>query len=306
MLLDRIELFVQVARHQSLGKTAREMHVSASSICQRLKCLESEFGAKLYRKNKDGIELTGAGETFLGTASEVVNQLESLKKTLHSEPETACRTLIVGGTYNPSAKYLPGAIAAFRKTHPNTEVRFLTSDGPGIEKAVREGEIEIAILHSPAKSSDFNMEHFAVDHVEFFVHPAHPLAKKRKLDVDNLARTPVIVRDAIDGTDKMLKEIKSRGVSVNIALRCASPDTVKAAVRKKMGIGILFHNLIEADLKNKLFKILRFPALPKLVDDSYIAYSKKKSLSPVACEFLGLLQFIKSRSKNEANVSDTE
>ena len=28
MLLNRIELFVTVARHHNLGKTAREMHVS--------------------------------------------------------------------------------------------------------------------------------------------------------------------------------------------------------------------------------------------------------------------------------------
>ena len=54
MLLNRIELFVTVARHHNLGKTAREMHVSASSVCQRLKSLENDFGVKLYKKNKEG------------------------------------------------------------------------------------------------------------------------------------------------------------------------------------------------------------------------------------------------------------
>jgi DNA-binding transcriptional LysR family regulator len=306
MLLDRIELFVNVAKHQNLGKTAREMHVSASSVCQRLKSLESEFGAKLYKKNKQGIELTGAGQTFLGTASEVLNQLESLRKTLHLESETACGTLIVGGTYNPSAKYLPGAIAAFQKTHPNNDVRFLTSDGPSIENLVREAEVDIAILHSPSKSSDFNMEHFAIDHLTFFAHPAHPLAKKKKLDFENLAHTPIIVRDGTDATDKMLKEIKSRGLTVNVALRCASPDAVKAAVRRKMGIGILFYNLIEGDIRRKYLKILRFSGLPKLVGNSYIVYTKKKPLSCAASEFLGLLRSMKPRFKNEINISNTE
>jgi DNA-binding transcriptional LysR family regulator len=59
--LNRIELFVTVAKHHNLGKTAREMHVSASSVCQRLKSLENDFGVKLYKKNREGIELTGAG-----------------------------------------------------------------------------------------------------------------------------------------------------------------------------------------------------------------------------------------------------
>jgi DNA-binding transcriptional LysR family regulator len=150
MLLDRIELFVHVAKHQNLGKTAREMHVSASSVCQRLKSLESEFGAKLYKKNKQGIELTGAGQTFLGTANDVLTQLNTLKRTLHPAEEVACRTLTTGGTHNPSVKYLPSAIAAFQKNHPDIEVRFLTSDGPAIEQSVRQAEIDIAILHNPS------------------------------------------------------------------------------------------------------------------------------------------------------------
>ena len=122
MLLNRIELFVTVARHHNLGKTAREMHVSASSVCQRLKSLENDFGVKLYKKNKEGIELTGAGETLLTTGSDVLNQLENLRKTLNPCSETAVQSLTIGGTYNPSAKYLPSAIAAFQKTHPNVKV----------------------------------------------------------------------------------------------------------------------------------------------------------------------------------------
>ena len=308
MVLDRIELFLHVAKHQSLGKTAREMHVSASSICQRLKCLESEFGAKLYRKNKDGIELTEAGQTFLGTASEVINRLETLKKTLRPESQPACRTLIVGGTYNPSAKYLPGAIATFQKAHPEIEVRFLTSDGPIIEKSLRQAEIDIALLHNPSNSSDFHLEHFAVDHLSFFAHPTDPLTRKKKLDLDSIRHISIIVRDARDATDKMLKEIKSRGLTVKIALRCASPDAVKAAVRKKIGVGILFHNLIEEEIKRKELKVLRFAGVPEVLGNSFIVYPKAKPLNAPASEFLALLLAMKARltqRQNSSNIDST-
>ena len=251
MLLNRIELFVTVARHQNIGKTAREMHVSASSVCQRLKSLENDFGVKLYKKNKEGIELTGAGETLLTTGSEVLNQLDTLRKTLNPDSETAVQSLTIGGTYNPSAKYLPSAIAAFQKTHPNVEVRFLTSDGASIEKLVRESEVDVAIIHSASESSDFNMEHFAADNLTFFAHPTYPLAKKKNLALENLAQTPLIVREGRGTTHKMLKQLKCRGLTPNIVLRCASPDAVKAAVRRKMGVGILFYNLVEEDIKRK-------------------------------------------------------
>jgi DNA-binding transcriptional LysR family regulator len=300
MLLERIALFVHVARHQNLGKTAREMHVSASSVCQRLKSLENEFGAKLYKKNKDGIELTEAGQTFLGTASGVLNQLETLRETLHPQSEVASRTLIVAGTYNPSVKYLPRAISVFTKTHPAIEVRFITSDGATIEKCVRESEADVAIIHNPSKSYDLNMEPFADDHLAFFAHPTNPLVKKKNLlDAENLADTPLIVRHGTDATEKMLKQINSQGIMVNVALRCAFPDAVKAAVRRKMGIGVLFNNLVEEDIRRGFLKSLKFSGLPKVVASSYIVYSKKKPLSPAAVEFLNLLRRMKISPNND-------
>ena len=165
--LNRIELFITVAKHHNLGKTAREMHVSASSVCQRLKSLENDFGVKLYKKKKEGIELTGAGQTLVTAASDVLNQLENLRKTLNHDSEVAVQSLTIGGTYNPSEKYLPSAIAAFQKTHPDVKVKFLTADGASIDKLVRESEVDIAIMHSPSESSDFHMEHFAADDLKY-------------------------------------------------------------------------------------------------------------------------------------------
>src|SRR5437773_3319686 len=305
MLLNQIELFVTVAKNNNLGKTAREMHVSASSVCQRLKSLENDLGAKLYKKNKEGIELTGAGETLLTTASEVLNQLDTLKKTLNTDSQHAIQSLTIGGTYTPSAKYLPSAIAAFQKTHPDIKAIFLTSDRANIQKLVRESEVDIAIIQSPSESADFNLEHFAVDNLTFFAHPMHPLAKKQKLDLEDLAETPLILRDGRGASQKMLKQLECRGLTLNVTLRCVSPDAVKAAVRRKMGVGILFYNQIEEDVKRKELKTLKFPGLAKLMGNSYIVYSKSKPLSSIGDEFLNLLRSMKTQLKNPVDMSES-
>jgi DNA-binding transcriptional LysR family regulator len=300
--LNRIELFINVAKHHNLGKTARERHVSASSVCQRLKSLEDDFGVKLYKKNKEGIRLTGAGESLLTTGSEVLNQLENLRKTLNRDSEIAAQSLTIGGTYNPSAKYLPSAIAAFQKIHPDVKVTFLTADRASIEKLVRESEVEVAIIQSRSKSSDFHTEHFAADTLTFFAHPMHPLAKKKRLFLQDLSQTPLIVREG--ATEKMLKQLTHSGITVNVALRCVTPDAVKAAVRKKMGLGILFYNMIEEDIKGKKLKTLKFPGLQKLEGNSYIVYTKHKPLSHAANDFLALLRSMKTHLQNPVNSSE--
>jgi DNA-binding transcriptional LysR family regulator len=202
MLLNRIELFVTVAEYQNLAATARKMHVSPSSVCQRLKSLERDFGAKLYEKHKNGIELTEAGRTLLTSATEILGKLNDLKSSLSSTEKTAVHTLAVGGTYNPSAKYLPSAIAALQSKHPNIKVTFLTSDRLSIEKSLRQSKLDIAIILSPSESLDFHMEHFAVDNLTFFAAPKHPLARKKRLTLRDLADKPVIVREGKGSTEK--------------------------------------------------------------------------------------------------------
>ena len=303
--LNRIELFVTVAKHHNLRKTAREIHVSASSVCQRLKCLENDFGVKLYKKKKEGIELTEAGHTLVTAASDVLDQLENLRKTLNHDSEVAVQSLTIGGTYNPSEKYLPSAIAAFQKTHPDVKVKFLTADGPSINKWVRESEVDIAIMHSPSESSDFYMEHFAADDLTFFAHPMDPLSKKKKLVLQDLSKTPLIVREEKGATEKMLKQLTRGGITVNVALRCVTPAAVKAAVREKMGVGILFYNLLEEDIKRKDLKTLKFPGLPKLVGNSYIVYTKNKPLSCAGNDFLALLRSMKTDLQNPVTSSES-
>lgn len=296
MLLDRIALFVTAAKHQNLAKTARQTHVSASSVCQRLKSLEKDLGAKLYKRSKEGIELTEAGQILLTAAGEILNRIETLKTTLGSVPDTAVQSLTIAGTYNPSAKYLPTAIAAFQKTHPDIKINFLTLPRAAIDKMLKELEVDIAIIQSPLESADFHMEHFAEDSLAFFAHPAHPLSKKKKLELEDLEETPLIVRDGKGVTEKMLNQLKSRGVKPNVVLRCVSPDAVKAAVRNEMGIGIMFYNLIEERVKRKHLTILNFTGVTTLVGTSYIVYSKKRPLSYAAEEFLKLLRSRKARA----------
>ena len=303
MFLDRIELFVNVAKNESLAKTARGMHVSPSSVSQRLKSLENDFGCKLYKRNKGGIELTNAGRILLSTAGQVLNQLDTLRKTLNPSSEKTIETLVIGATYNPSAKYLPSAIARFQKSHPGIKVTFLTSYRRTVEKWIRDGEVDIAMIQSPSGSciADLATEHVAVDTLAFFAHATHPLCKKQKIRFEELTDTPLIIREGRGTTDKLLSLLRSSGLKLNIALQCASPDAVIAAVRNKMGIGIMFHNLIEEEIKRKKLKVLKVAGVPRVTGDSYIVYHKTKPLTLPAVEFLSLLRGMKAPLKNPVN-----
>jgi DNA-binding transcriptional LysR family regulator len=295
MLLNRIELFVSVAKHQNLARTAREMHVSASSVCQRLKSLENDFGVKLYTRTKAGIEITEAGQAVLSTAKDVLSRLEILRAKFLHWPETKVGTLTIGGTYNPSAKDLPAAIATFKDAYPDTRVRFLTYTRAEIEKLLQERKVDIAVIQSPSNSADLVLEPFAEDNLTFFGHPTHPLTRKKTLDLSDISDSPLIIREG-GTTVRMIQQLEARGFTPNVVLRCVSPDAVKAAVRRKMGVGVLFSALIDENVSAKEFKILNLNlGTIKTVGKSFIVYSKKQPLSSAASDFLALLRSKKAQ-----------
>ncbi len=69
-----------------------------------------------------------------------------------------------------------------------------------------------------------------------------------------------------------------------------------------MGLGILFHDVIEDDVRRKDFKVLRFAGMPRVVGNSYIVYDKAKPLNCTAADFLALLREMKSRRKKSVNI----
>jgi DNA-binding transcriptional LysR family regulator len=296
MLLDRIELFINVAKNQSLAKTARGLHVSTSSVSQRLKSLENEFGVKLYKRSKSGIELTNEGRTVLSTASQMLNQLDTLRKTLNPTTEKTVQRLVVAATYNPSARYLPAGIAAFQRSHPDVKVTFLTSYRATVEKWLRDGDVDVAVIQSPSDAcmTDLCIEHFSSDTLVFFVPAGHPLTRRAAVPCEELVGMPLIVREGKGSTDKFLSQLRRRGLKLNVALRCASPDAVIAAVRNKSGVGILFRDLIENDIRRKEIKLLRVNGIPHVVGNSYICYDSSKPLSQPAGEFLESLRAVKA------------
>ena len=102
--------------------------------------------------------------------------------------------------------------------------------------------------------------------------------------------------------EKFLTTLKQRGLTPNVAMRCDSPDAVKAAVKMKLGIGILFQESIAYELEKGEFKLINLP-LAHFVESS-IVYRKDQPLSKAAQDFLNLLR--EHRQKPAARGSDTK
>lgn len=290
--LHRLMTFAAVAKNLNISRAAAELHVTQASISHQLKRLQNEYKAKLYVKNGRGIVLTPTGQSFLTHVHTIMKDLQELdhefkvKRAVEKD-----RSLTVGGTFAPSASLLPQLLAIFKKSHPQIQLNLRTDNRLAIERMVLNSDVEIAVINQPARSPRLVSEAFRREKIAAFAPPNHPLARKQKLSFRDLMSHPLIIREAMGGvgsTERMLRQYEPN-LKPNIVLRCQSPEAVKTAVRKKMGIGLLFESTVALEIQSGDFKKLRLSDA-KLEGTSYIIYKKGHPLSGNGRDFLNLLR----------------
>jgi DNA-binding transcriptional LysR family regulator len=300
MPLYDFEVFAIVAGYRNLTRASGDLHLSQPALTHQLKTLEAKYKTKLYRKVRNGIELTDAGKLVFKYATKVLRQHDGLKLRL-STTTAAMKvpSLTVGGSYSPSIALLPGLLTRFRKRHPGVQLNLTTDKKREIEKRIETSEVDIAVVTNPTPSQFLVVEPYRNEPLVAFVSSTHPLAGKRKLTLKDLIRIPLVIRDGKGGhgsTEQILKDLRKNGVSSEFAMRCDSPQAVKEAVRQNLGLGILFKTSIAADIRRGEFKKINLVGL-ELVGKSYIVYHKYKLLTPSAQAFLELLRREKTKSR---------
>jgi len=92
MTLHQLSIWIVVAKHQNVTKTADELHIRQPSVSQQIKSLEKDCGIKLYKVYAGkGIELTQAGKTLLKYAKMILLQVKILENKLKSSRKRRVR-----------------------------------------------------------------------------------------------------------------------------------------------------------------------------------------------------------------------
>lgn len=77
-----VRIFLAVTRGGSLGEAARRVGVSHPTVGRRIKALEDEAAQPLFRRTKDGLVLTDAGDAVLALAQSMESSALSMERRL--------------------------------------------------------------------------------------------------------------------------------------------------------------------------------------------------------------------------------
>lgn len=288
MTLNQISTFAAIAKHLNLSRASVALHVTQSSLTQQIRKLETEYQTKLYKKSSRGIVLTDRGEAFLRHVNIILADIQKLNDDFTFAPAEETKTLAVGGSSTVSS-FLLQALAAYRKSHPAVQLTLRTDTSLALERLVLSSELDIAVINNAPRSSELLAQPYQQDKLAIFAPVNHPLTRRR-LNMHELSRAPLIIMK-VQGSKTFIERLidaNEPGLKPNITLRCESPADVKMAVRKNMGIGVLFFRSVRSDISKRKFKLVRLIGI-NLNVQSYIIHRNEHSLPSHARDFIGLL-----------------
>jgi len=289
MTFQQFSAFATVARHMNITKAALELRTSQPSVSKHLKHLEDTYKVKLLKRNGRIIELTDEGTEFLRYVESILDQLQQLERRFskHSRKKTR-EALKLGGTYALSATVLPSLVKTFKKKFPNVEFVLRSSPTVVLEKMVVKGSLELALTSAPPRHPELASEPCMTLKVIGFAAKGYHIPSEH----DFMAKIPLIIRGGgtqNGTTDALLSELRNQGLKPKVVLRCESPEAIKMAVKQKLGVGIVFEEVVREEIARGLFKRVRIPGFPAEAK-AYVIYHKHRSLSPGAEAFLTLLR----------------
>jgi DNA-binding transcriptional LysR family regulator len=232
--------FVEVARTGSVSEAARTLNIAPSAISRQIAKLEAGIGVPLFVRHPRGMTVTEAGSRLLTHARRTEAESAALFDELRTGRGADVRSVSVACTEGFARRVVPGAMAGFRRDHPDVSFRLDVVHRQEATRRVREGLVDVAATYAMGPQHDVRVECAAVISVAAMVPPGHELAGRDRITLAELCGYPL----GLGSAGASLRElfdigVRLEGLSVRPALVCDTIATQYEFVRSGGGIALV-------------------------------------------------------------------
>lgn len=243
--LHQLRIFDALARHRSVSRAAKELHLSPPAISIQCRQLATAVGQPLYEKVGRQLHLTAAGEIVSRTCRDVLARLEQTSQ------ELAALQGLEGGSLRlailTTAKYFgPRLLGLFSREHPNIEVALFVGNRAQLLERLADNQDDLYLLGRPPEQLRVEVEPFAENRLVLVAAADHPLAGKRRIPPERLNGLPFILREAGSGTRLATERFfDEHGIKPRTRMELGSNEAIKHTVASGLGVAVLSETTLQ-------------------------------------------------------------
>jgi DNA-binding transcriptional LysR family regulator len=296
--LRHLRYFVAVAEELNVSRAARRLNLSQPPLTRQIQALEAMVGAPLFTRSARGMELTDPGRVLLAEARNLLAMARQSMERARSVAAGQVGRIHVAGFGSPMIGALPQFLARFRERQPRVELVLTTLNRPEQVLALREGRISAAFTWRGNDAPEMASEAFVRENLLAVVGAQHPLAKRKRLALRDLASVPLVVQGSgprPNFTDTLLAMCAQAGFQPEIAQHVGDSLTAVALVASGFGAALVPRSASHLRLPGAAYIPLS-DAAPGVAD--LVCVYRKGDRSPVLRTFLEELRLFRKEMRN--------
>lgn len=249
--LAALELLEAIGDHHSISAAARAVGMAQPNASRALAALEASLKVSLVTRHPRGARLTDEGALLVDWARPVLDAARALGTASGSLAAGHASTIIVYASMTIAEHLVPGWIARLHRQAPDADVRLVVCNSEQVFDAVRHGDCLLGFVETPVLPPDIHGVVVGHDRLVVVVDPAHPWARRESpLTPEELAATPLIVREPGSGTRETLDAALRGWPTREPALQLGSNAAVRASVRAGLAPAVLSELAVRSEIEH--------------------------------------------------------
>jgi DNA-binding transcriptional LysR family regulator len=232
-----VRTFVAVAEHGSMTVAANSLHLTQGAVSQQIKRLEESFACSLFDREGRHLELTQAGERFLGRAKRLLGVNDEIWAEMTNRPLQG--PLRLGIPYDLVGTYFPPIFKEFAEACPLVELSLMCGTSPELSKALAYGLLDLAVIETAA--DDATGECLRVKRLVWAGAHGGIAYLKRPLPIS-------IVAESCAFRPAVLEALRASNLKWRTVFESGNIEATTATVRSDLGVTAWLASTVPSDL----------------------------------------------------------
>ena len=300
MDLRQLEILQAIAETGSFTACGRKLNVSQSAISRQILLLEEELGEPLFLRVGRQVRMTPAAESLVQLGQRVFLDVRETVGAITDRTRELRGTLRLSGGMTVCLYVFPPLLKQLRRMHPHLEVRLTVALAGRSVQEIRGGRVDAGLLTLPVEETDLVTVPVLRAELLLVTAPAHPLAKRKRVQARDLAGLPFVLFEVGSATRKVIDHFfASQNIEPTIVMDTENVEIIKAMVKTGLGVGIVPYQAVAREVKaGQLFcariegyelvretgwVYARANRVPRMIDELLLAFESvtdKLRLSP--------------------------
>jgi DNA-binding transcriptional LysR family regulator len=216
---------------------ANRLHLTQGAVSQQIKRLEQSFACSLFDREGRCLELTQAGERFLGKAKRLLGVNDEIWADMTTRPLQG--PLRLGIPYDLVVTCFPPIFKAFAEACPLVEVSLICGTSPELSKALANGSLDLAIIEAAADEA--TGECLRVERLVWVGAHGGIAHRKRPLPIS-------IVAESCAFRPAVLDALRAKNLEWRTVFESGNIEATIATVRSDLGVTAWLASTVPFDL----------------------------------------------------------